>query len=305
MKKFFVFLAITFVSVLTYADDCVTVPSGFSGNATITFKRYTHKVLTGAFQINGSGKQVVFAQGNLQYRASTDKWRFAENQYDMIGSDNLNVDTIYDGWIDLFGWGCSGWNSGATEYLPYSISTTATEYGRGSRSLVESETPSQAHADWAYHNAIINGGDSDGPAAELWRTLTSDEWNYILNDRADADLKRSPANVCGVDGYILLPDSWSLPAGLDFEPDAPEYDINVYDETDWGQMEANGAVFLPAAGYRRANVEMRGVGYGYYWSTTHRSNNYAYYFKFMNDSYNAAAYQYRIYGSSVRPVQEL
>ena len=43
-----------------------------------------------AFSISDS-KQIYFSQGNLQYQASTGTWRFAEHQYDMIGSDNSNI----------------------------------------------------------------------------------------------------------------------------------------------------------------------------------------------------------------------
>ena len=31
--------------------------------------------------------QVCFSKGNLQYQASTNTWRFAENQWDIIGAD--------------------------------------------------------------------------------------------------------------------------------------------------------------------------------------------------------------------------
>ena len=54
----------------------VTVPDGAIG---------------GTFTINPSGNKVFFSQGNLQYQASTNTWRFAENQYDYIGSDNSNI----------------------------------------------------------------------------------------------------------------------------------------------------------------------------------------------------------------------
>ena len=64
----------------------------------------TEVALSGLFSVSAD-KQVYFSQGNLQYQASTDTWRFAENQYDMIGNDNANVSSSYSGWIDLFGWG--------------------------------------------------------------------------------------------------------------------------------------------------------------------------------------------------------
>ena len=40
--------------------------------------------LSGKFSVS-SGKQVQFSKGNLQYKASTNTWRFAEHQWDMVG----------------------------------------------------------------------------------------------------------------------------------------------------------------------------------------------------------------------------
>ena len=53
------------------------------GKATITFTRYAVKYLPGIFSVatgSGSGTKVRFAQGNLQYRAESGAWHFAENQ---------------------------------------------------------------------------------------------------------------------------------------------------------------------------------------------------------------------------------
>ena len=36
-------------------------------------------------------KKVYFSQGNLQYQASANLWRFAEHQYEMIGESNANI----------------------------------------------------------------------------------------------------------------------------------------------------------------------------------------------------------------------
>ena len=69
-------------------------------------------------------QQVRFSRGNLQYNAALNShatadgntlqgtWRFAEHQYDIIGTANVNSSSNYNGWIDLFGWGTSGWNNG-------------------------------------------------------------------------------------------------------------------------------------------------------------------------------------------------
>lgn len=43
--------------------------------------------IKGKFSVN-STQQVYFSKGNLQYQASTKTWRFAEHQWDFIGSSN-------------------------------------------------------------------------------------------------------------------------------------------------------------------------------------------------------------------------
>ena len=117
-------------------------------------------------------KKVYFSQGNLQYQASTGTWRFAENQWNFVGKckstqyypnqpqdtgnvfvdgircENENVSPTYNGWIDLFGWGTSGWESGAKAYQPYDTSTAKNDYYQGGA------TGNSANIDWGVHNPI-------------------------------------------------------------------------------------------------------------------------------------------------------
>ncbi len=60
------------------------------------------------FSVSDSTK-VYFSQGNLQYQASTNTWRFAENQWDYVLAYYRNS-SFNDFWIDLFGWGTTGYN---------------------------------------------------------------------------------------------------------------------------------------------------------------------------------------------------
>ncbi|MBO7125788.1 MAG: hypothetical protein J6V74_08115, partial [Bacteroidales bacterium] len=195
-----------------------------------------------AFSISDS-KQIYFSQGNLQYQASTGTWRFAEHQYDIIGSDNSNISSSYSGWIDLFGWGTSGYNG----KNPFMTSTDYSDYGDGSNDIAGT------NYDWGVYNAISNGGNQAGQ----WRTLTYNEWSYLINSRANASSKYGVATVNNVNGLVLLPDSWTLPNGVTFTSGvANDYGsdyyktVNNYSAEEWSKMEANGAVFLPAAGYR-------------------------------------------------------
>ena len=66
--------------------------------------------------------------------------------------------------------------------------------------------------------------------------------------------------VNGVQGMILLPDEWAGSAlVLTPEYGREQYANNVYTLEQWTAMEAGGAVFLPAAGYRYRSTTQ--VGY--------------------------------------------
>ena len=161
----------------------------------------------GLFSVSDTQK-VWFSQGNLQYRATTNTWRFAENQWDYVGEDNSNISPTYNDWIDLFGWGTSGYDHGAVCYQPWSTSMNAGDYCDygGIYNLYDQN----GQADWGY-NAISNGGNVENSG---WRTMTLDEWLYVLGIRTDADDKCGSATVNGVQGIVLLPDNWALPTGV-------------------------------------------------------------------------------------------
>ncbi|MCQ2232869.1 MAG: hypothetical protein MJZ30_13585 [Paludibacteraceae bacterium] len=244
--------------------------------------------LRGRFSVSAT-KQVSFSMGNLQYQASTKTWRFAENQYDVIGTKNENISSTYSGWIDLFGWGTSGYNS----RYPYMTSTDYSDYGNGIYDI------SGTNYDWGVYNAISNGDNKAG----MWRTLTKSEWEYLFDTRTNAENLRGLATVNGQTGYILLPDGWSMPSGLTFTANFGDYTTNSYSASEWSKMEAAGAVFLPAAGYRYG-ASVSDVGsYGGYWSSTYYSYRFAYGFNFSS-SVGTRNYNNRYFGNSVRLVQE-
>jgi len=234
-------------------------------------------VLSGEFSVSADTK-VHFSMGNLQYQASTKTWRFAEHQYDIIGEDNKNISDTYDGWIDLFGWG-TGSNPTLTSKLGIDYGTfTITDWGV---------------------NKISNGGNT----ANQWRTLAKDEWQYIYSGRTDAASLRSQATVNNVPGYIFLPDNWSIPSGMSFTADANEWTTNTFSVTGWATMEENGAVFLPAAGYRYGADVSRVGSSGYYWSSTPDDTDFAYNLYFYSGFIYPQNSYYRSSGQSVRLVR--
>lgn len=212
-----------------------------------------------AFDANGASKalfsvgatqKVRFSRGNLQFQASSDTWRFADNQYDYLSEANGNISSTYSGWIDLFGWG-----TGNNPTLSSSASNDYMEYH-----------------EWG-DNAIVNGGNQAG----LWRTLTDEEWHYLFASRTDATSKYGTAIIDGrYKGLVLLPDDWTQPSDVSFAPGFKDTGTDIYDDfsqnnytiAEWQKMEAAGALFFPAAGVRQG-VEIWNVDvYGLYWSSS-------------------------------------
>ena len=233
-----------------------------------------------AFSVSAN-KQVLFSPGNLQYQASTDTWRFANHQYDYVGELNSDISPTNENWIDLFGWGT----------------------GNNPTNTSEDEADYATFVDWGTNKI---GKDK----ANTWRTLTLDEWYYLLNERISAATFWGIATVNNIHGLILLPDDFTLPEDMTFVAGSDysglKWKLNVYTTYEWEKMEKAGAVFLPASGYRDGSSICRVQDYGNYWSATPSDSNYAYCLVF--DSFGAELVGYffpRYYGQAVRLVQDL
>lgn len=254
--------------------------------------------LSGRFTINAQGEQIVFAQGNLQYQPSTDTWRLADSQLSVLGETNANIAAAtYDGWLDLFGWG--------TGLNPTNYSTNWQDY--------------PTYNEWG-QNAISNAGNIAGQ----WRTLTGDEWNYIFFKRNDAARLFGLGQVSGVNGLIVLPDNWSSPADISFLPSTQQglkaksdyyantagtnFSHNTFTADQWSELEAAGAVFLPAGGYRWDNevyMQDSDLGsLGYYWASTPDDNWKGYCLYFDSFELSPTNTNSRIHGLAVRLVQK-
>ena len=258
---------------------------GLSGTANL-FAQFPEGAVHGAFSVSDS-TGVYFSQGNLQYQASTNTWRFAENQWDLVGSqtnpvgeyhngtvsgsDNSNISQTYSGWIDLFGWGTSGYNHGANCYQPWSTSNDDSDYyAYGSSSYNLFDLTGQA--DWGY-NAISNGGNRENSG---WRTMTGEEWYYVFNTRSTpSGIRYAKATVSGapniyVYGVILLPDNWSADYYSFNNTNTSDafYGVNQLTLTQWNTLEQHGAVFLPVTGQREGTDVYESASVGLYWSSS-------------------------------------
>ena len=258
---------------------------GYNVNMVVEYED-DDQFLTGRFSV-AADKQVTFSPGNLQYKASTSIWAFAENQYDFVGSDNANISSTYDGWIDLFGWGTSGYN----DKQPYMTSDTDYDYGDGTNDLTGT------NYDWGAYASISNGGNMD------WRTLSAAEWDYLLQTRDGAASKHGNATVAGNKGLVLLPDKWQLPEGLSFTADPTDWTTNTYTADQWAKMEAAGAVFLPASGNRGNNGTIYNITTncrGFYWTASASDENRASFLDFREKQVAKNSTDYRSIGYAVR-----
>ena len=235
----------------------------------------------GVFSV-AEGRTVTFSKGNLQYTQSTNTWSFAENQWDYIGTDNVMGGSVESDpkygdkkkegnsladKIDFFGWSTSSTNFGVN------TSTSESDY-------------SGSFVDWG-----MNKIGNDAP--NTWRTLTYDEWDYLLNNRLNASSLKGVSRVNGMNGLIFLPDNWVCPEGVTFKSGFHSDDsVEAYGQyqtftaAEWSKLEAAGAVFLPASGYRNGS-DVYSVYYvqydGAYWSATEYDSDDAYFLYFRSD----------------------
>lgn len=236
--------------------------------------------INGKFSVS-ENKQVYFSKGNLQYKASTKTWRFAEHQWDYVGEDNNNISPTYDGWIDLFGWG--------TGNNPTRRSGYDSDY--------------KIFEDWG--NYI-----SANSVHSIWRTLTYEEWEYVLEKRhTKSNTRYVLAVIDDIYGVIIFPDEW-IDSSINFnninKPN-DNYLNNTISLSEWiDKLEKNGAVFLPTAGFRYHSKTYDINSNGWYWTSDIIRGyiDYSYYVD-VHPGYVYTTYQGRSYGCSVRLVCDI
>ena len=293
MKKFLLSMALVAIAGAGTQASAQTAPAN---------------AINGKFSV-AADKQVYFSQGNLQYTQSTTTWAFAEHQYDMIGTDNVTGGTVsHDATkgdevfgealadkIDLFGW---------------SGSTAAVQWGVG----ISGNSAADYSGDFVDWGSNTIGTD----APDTWRTLTRDEWKYVLSKRPDASTKRGVARInlssdgtVYANGLILLPDTWTAPAGVTFKSGVASTqsvqayaDYQTFTLSEWQQLESAGAVFLPAAGMRSTTQVLYVHHNVTLWTATYDDATYV--GQVYADSESIGTYlSERYYGRTVRLVQDV
>jgi len=285
---------------LTVGSSNLTLPSSTTFAAGKIYNIARNAIpgaLIGQFSVSDT-KKVYFSKGNLQatYNGSAWTWAFAANQWSYIGNAaannaiNGNKSVSKNGTVDLFGWSTS------TTYLGIHNSRDDGDY-------------SGDFVDWGSH-ADVTAGIGSG-----WCTLSKDEWLYLFNTRFASTVggtengRYAKAKVKDVQGVILFPDTYTHPDGVTASTgvnatDDTGWNGNNYSSADWTKMEKNGAVFLPAAGYRdEADVDWVGDD-GYYWSSSANGDEDAHYVYFAeSDDLPEVTYTSRYCGHSVRLVR--
>lgn len=300
-------------------------------------------LLNGKFAV-AAGKQVHFSQGNLQYIGNDTKpyWKFADHQYDYLGTTTSQDSELENVNRDLFGWATSGYHR-KTDYFnsknyPFTVSNSAASwhgmahgqvYGYGPTRVNQSSdaipvkyqiepsdfSGASVYYDWGVFNAIKNGGDMPG----LWRTLSRDEWRYLLTQRTTSITINGTAsarytiatintNSVPVNGIIIIPDDYS--GVTTSTSDIAWGTINgATTKTQcttigWNDLASAGCVFLPNAGYRDITT-VKDVGQvGNYWSNYNYGYADAFYLYIGQTGINSNIHKQRYYGCSVRLVRD-
>ena len=161
---------------------------------------------------------------------------------------------------------------------------------------------------------ISNGGTE----SDVWKTLSVDEWTYLLDQRTTlSGIRFAKAwiydeNHNSIEGILLLPDNWSTDYYPVFRPNDKNkyFNSNIIDYDKWERRYGcHGAVFLPVGGVRNGNA-VSGIDSnieGNYWCRDFSSSTSANRLHFIQwNQYGNAVYTegaQRRFGCSVRLVR--
>lgn len=257
MKKLFQFLIVA-VSVTFFVAGCgfENDPSSEDDSNTTNTAAFTSDgaMKNGVFTV-AEGKTVRFSRGNLQYQPYTRAWRFALHQFDIIGNDNTHVtDSAYTGYMDLFSWG---------------VGTDPMYFMNN-----EFNNQDMPFVDWG-ENAIVNGGGE----ANLWRTPSIEEWDYMLYKRPNAENLYAFVEIRNTKhaGLMILPDGDGIET-FEFTPGFHGAGTNVITMKQWYKAQEEGAVMLPLTGYApyvntTNSYTLTSDHIGFYWTSTPKADD--------------------------------
>ena len=217
--------------------------------------------LPGKFIINANGDQVRFSDGYLAKSLTTGDLEIFDPQYEI--------------------------GYGSIRYLYFC-------WGTGNNPT-EKRVQVDEFVDWGVKPI---GDDTEG---NLWRTLSADEWQYIISGREHAEYLCGLAKITieekEYQGLMLFPDNLYLEPGYDYDgdclnlPDGITFEsykrqgnsfsyshCSEYTEAQWEALEQVGAVFMPETYLWDGDDYMNYGGYNAVWcwtSTPAESSNSA------------------------------
>lgn len=274
----------------------------FSG---MTFRKPPEKSVRGLYSVSAT-QRVYFSHGNLFFRidSRTRGGNFFTGYYYTYTGTWGFYEKQYGGWqygaqFDEFEPSASGgtYNNYAQtdavgnrlSYFSWGYNSNPTKYN--------SNTSSSTWAEWGSQTAISREVGTN------WRTLTDEEWRYLMNTRtmafgapryvrarllgvdklSDDDNPAHSGITINVRGLLLYPDRYPTNDQVNY----PYYADNINNWTDidaatWAKMESAGCVFLPGTGYRlETTIKAHGEGednmYGLYQSKSKYPSNSSYY----------------------------
>lgn len=234
-------------------------------------------------------KRAYFAKGNLQYQASTNTWRFANNQWEIIGNDNQRIGKSDTTWIDIFGWGTSGYDG----ILPTNHSTNLKDYAPDKRNIAKTQY------DWGMYNPI-----EEKERVTSWRTPLRSEILYLLTKRPNAALLNFHAQINGTNGIVILPDNLDYTKLVEYkiiDSKVGRKNLHIFTIEEWREIEYLGAVFLPMAGSRKGTkvtIDKEGL----YWLSSHKDSDKAYSLVFSDENIRLRTIE-RYQGLAVRLIR--
>ena len=201
--------------------------------------------------------QVRFSQGNLKYDDS--KWKFYDHQYDYLkGLENSPV--------SLFPWGYD-----ATKNIHLGSSECVKTHNKKGDKLVYDKASSEGGDDWGVAYCESNSID-----VGTWRTLSKEEWVYLINTRTMTNGKARYS----IPEYGVTIGSTTY-GGLFLYPDNYNGEV-VSGSMTLDAINAAGIVFLPAAGYYEGGEVKTYETEGFYWSSSAYSEYSSYLMYFQN-----------------------
>jgi hypothetical protein len=242
--------------IYEYSKSGVTFENGKYYTVSVKMTQSTEDLaLSGTFNIGRFN--VKFSKGNLRAtlaNGAVTSWSFAPTQDAYVGATEANNLQSTTGTIDLFAW--------STDYgYEWGIGPWTTEFSNFAGQF----------KDWGVNPDLIRDLGSG------WFTMTQNDWKYLLSSRTGATvgetanvryytaiIKKDSDTDDGVLGLLLLPDNVTFTAeeatwgkhNLVYPSNqlSAGY-ITECTTVQWTNLEAKGAVFLPAAGSKTSDTD--------------------------------------------------